>query len=115
MTSVTFDTLGTARHLEAAGLDRAHAEAIATAIGRVDDRAARCESRPRSARIPDACTPGYATRAPFSTGNVGSSSTTPWVSDTAPRTSTSDFTPAIRFGGKFATATICFPASVSRV
>ena len=56
---------------------------------------------------------GYAIRAPFSTGNVGSSNTTPWVSDTAPRMSTSDFTPAIRFGGKFVTATICLPISVS--
>ena len=70
-------------------------------------------ARPALQRAPPRL--GHEIRAPSSTGKVGSSSTTPRVSDTAPRISTSDFTPAIRFDGKFATATICLPLSVSGV
>ena len=40
MTSTTFDTLTAARDLEAAGIERGHAEATATAIGRGDERLA---------------------------------------------------------------------------
>ena len=36
----SIDTLTTARDLEAAGIERKHAEAIATAIGRADEQAA---------------------------------------------------------------------------
>ena len=36
----SIDTLTTARDLEAAGIERQHAEAIATAIGRADEQAA---------------------------------------------------------------------------
>ena len=38
--SVAFDTLGAARSLEAAGIERKHAEAIAQAIHHGDERAA---------------------------------------------------------------------------
>ena len=40
MTAAAFDTLSTARDLEAAGIIRAHAEAIAQAINHGDERAA---------------------------------------------------------------------------
>ena len=39
MTAPAFDTLATARDLEAAGLERRQAEAVASAIGNVGDRA----------------------------------------------------------------------------
>ena len=39
MSAATFDTLGTARDLEAAGIERIHAEAIAQAIHHGDERA----------------------------------------------------------------------------
>lgn len=51
MAAVAFDTLRAARDLEAAGIARAHAEAIAETIGRADERVAtrgdieRVESR----------------------------------------------------------------------
>ena len=40
MPTTTFDTLAVARELEAAGIERQHAEAIATAINHGDERAA---------------------------------------------------------------------------
>ena len=47
MSTTAFDTLGTARDLEAAGLERAQAEAIAQALGRTrDDVAAKADLAP---------------------------------------------------------------------
>ena len=40
MTTTAFDTLATAQDLEAAGIERGHAEAIAKAINHGDERAA---------------------------------------------------------------------------
>ena len=40
MSATAFDTLSTARDLEAAGLERTHAEAIALALGRTREDAA---------------------------------------------------------------------------
>ena len=54
MSAAAFDTLSAARDLEAAGIERAHAEAIARTIGRSDERSATLSwpisSRPRLCR-----------------------------------------------------------------